>query len=70
MIQAWLGRDWNKIKLVIERLGKPYTFQITRPRGNIEPWGKFRVVRVREFDNRVDIVLAHENYSPRQKLTP
>lgn len=70
MIQAWLGRDWNKIKPEIERLGKPYAFQITRPHGNIDSWGNCRVVRVREFDDRVDVVLAQENYSPRQTLTP
>ncbi|MBP1759156.1 MAG: hypothetical protein H6Q63_73 [Firmicutes bacterium] len=70
MTQAWLGRDWNKIKLEIEELGKPCAFQITRPHGNIESWGNYRVVRVREFDDRVDVVLAHENYSPRQTLTP
>jgi len=66
MIQFWLGRDWNEIKLRIERLGKPYAFQITRPHGNIESWGNYRVVRVKESDDRVDVVLAHENYSPRQ----
>lgn len=70
MIQAWLGRDWNKIKLDIVGLGKPCAFQITRPHGNIEAWGNCRVVRVREFDDRVDVVLAHDNYSPRQTLTP
>lgn len=70
MIQAWLGREWNRIMPEIERLGKPYAFQITRPRGNIESWGNYRVVRAREFDDHVDIVLAHENYSQRQTLTP
>jgi len=62
MIQAWLGRNWNQIKPEIERLAKPYAFQITRPHGNIESWGDYRVVRVREFDDRMDIVLAHENF--------
>ncbi|EHQ91377.1 hypothetical protein DesyoDRAFT_4422 [Desulfosporosinus youngiae DSM 17734] len=70
MIQAWLGRDWTKIKPEIERLGKPCAFQMTHPHGNIESWGNYRVVRVRDFDDRVEVVLAHENYSPRQTLTP
>ena len=70
MIHTWLGRDWSQIKPEIERLAKPYAFQITRPHGNIESWGNYRVVRVREFDDRVDVVVAYENYSPRQTLTP
>ncbi|WP_298201666.1 hypothetical protein [Desulfosporosinus sp.] len=70
MIQAWLGRDWNQIKPEIERLDKPYAFQTTRPHGNIESWGNCRVVRVREFADRVEIILAHENFSQKQTLTP
>ncbi|HBV87353.1 hypothetical protein [Desulfosporosinus sp.] len=70
MIKAWLGREWNKIQPEIVGLGKPCAFQITRPHGNIESWGNYRVVRVREFDNLVEVVLAHEKYSPRQTLTP
>ncbi|AFQ45524.1 hypothetical protein Desmer_3688 [Desulfosporosinus meridiei DSM 13257] len=70
MSQTWLGRDWNEVKPEIERLSKPYAFQITRPHGNIESWGIYRVVRVREFCDHLDFVLAHENFSIRQTLTP
>lgn len=66
MIQSWLGRNWNEVKIEIEGVGKPYAFQITRPHGKMESWGSYRVVRVREFDDRVDVVLAHEKFSPRQ----
>lgn len=70
MIQTWLGRSWDEARSEIEELGKPCAFQITRPHGRMESWGNCRVVRVREFDERVDIILAHENFSPRQTLTP
>lgn len=70
MIEAWLGRDWMEIKPAIDRLAKPYAFQITRPHGNIESWGNYRVVRVREFDDHLEFVLAHENFSLRQTMTP
>ncbi len=66
MMYAWLGRNWDEVKTELERMGKPYAFQITRPHGKMESWGSYRVVRVREFDDRVDIVLAHEKFSPRQ----
>ena len=64
MMQALLGRDWNEAKLELERMGKPYAFQITRPHGKMEAWGGCRVVRVREFDDRVEVVLAYEKFSP------
>ncbi|AET70048.1 hypothetical protein Desor_4644 [Desulfosporosinus orientis DSM 765] len=65
MIRNWLGREWNEVKPQIKQLAKPYAFQITQPHGNIETWGNYRVVRVREFDDRLDIVLAQENFSRR-----
>lgn len=70
MMQAWLGRDWNQVKSEIEGLDKPYAFQITHPHGNIETWGNYRVVRVREFADHVEFILAHEYFSQRQTLTP
>ena len=70
MIYAWLGRNWNEVKTEIEGMGKPYAFQITLPHGKMESWGSFRVVRVREFDDRVDVILAHEKFSPAQRSTP
>lgn len=70
MIHPWLGRNWDEVKSEIECVGKPCAFQITRPHGRMESWGSYRVVRVREFDDRVDIILAHEKYSPAQRTTP
>lgn len=66
MMNGLLGRDWDEVKLGLERMGKPYAFQITRPHGKMEAWGSYRVVRLREFDDRVEIVLASEKFSPRQ----
>ena len=66
MMDAWLGRNWDEVKTELEDLAKPYAFQITRPHGKMETWGSFRVVRVREFDDRVDLILAHEKFSIRQ----
>jgi hypothetical protein len=66
MMQGILGRDWNEVKLELERMGKPYSFQISHPHGKMEAWGSCRVVRVREFDDRVEVVLAYEKFSPRQ----
>ena len=63
MMQGILGRDWNEVKLELERMGKPYSFQISHPHGKMEAWGSCRVVRVREFDDRVEVVLAYENFS-------
>ncbi|HWQ42825.1 MAG TPA: hypothetical protein VN456_12425 [Desulfosporosinus sp.] len=70
MIHSWLGRNWDEVKFEIECVGKPYAFQITHPHGRMESWGSYRVVRVREFDDRVDVILAHEKYSPAQRSTP
>jgi len=66
MMQGILGRNWNEVKLELERMGKPYAFQISLPHGKMEAWGSCRVVRVREFDDRVEFVLAYEKFSPRQ----
>ena len=66
MMQGLLGQNWNEVKLELERIGKPYAFQITRPHGKMEAWGSCRVVRVREFGERVEVVLAYEKFSPRQ----
>lgn len=65
-MQGLLGRNWNEVKLELERIGKPYAFQITNPHGKMEAWGSCRVVRVREINDRVEVVLAHEKFSPRQ----
>ena len=66
MMNAWLGRNWDEVKTELELMSKPYAFQITRPHGKMEAWGSCRVVRVREFDDHVDLILAHEKFSPRQ----
>ena len=60
MSQSWLGRLWDEVKLEIEQMGKPYTFQVARPHGKMESWGSCRVVRVRESGDCVDFVLTHE----------
>ena len=70
MMYSWLGRNWNEVKSELECTGKPYAFQITRPHGKMESWGSFRVVRVRELDDRLDVILAHEKFSPKQPSTP
>lgn len=70
MMYAWLGRNWNEVKIEFERMGKPYAFQITRPHGKMESWGSLRVVRVRELVDRTDVVLAYEKFSPMKRLTP
>ncbi|KUO76281.1 MAG: hypothetical protein APF81_22470 [Desulfosporosinus sp. BRH_c37] len=70
MINGLLGRNWNEVKPELERMGKPYAFQISRPHGKMEAWGSCRVIRVREFDDRVEVVLAYEKFSPRQPKTP
>lgn len=66
MIQGLLGLTWNEVKLDLESMGKPYTFQISLPHGKMEAWGSCRVIRVREDGDRVEIVLAHEKFSPCQ----
>ncbi|MDR3587564.1 MAG: hypothetical protein P4L59_19970 [Desulfosporosinus sp.] len=66
MMNAWLGRNWDEVKTELELMSKPYAFQITRPHGKMEAWGSCRVVRIREFDDRVDLILAHEKFLPRQ----
>jgi len=69
-MQGLLGRDWNEAELELEHIGKPYAFQITRPHGKMEAWGSCRVVRVKEFDDRVEVVLAYEKFSLKQPKTP
>ena len=69
-MDAWLGRNWDEVKTELERAGKPYAFQITHPHGKMESWGSYRVVRVREFGECVDVVLAHEKFSVRQPSIP
>lgn len=66
MMDAWLGRNWDEVKTELDGVGKPYAFHITQPHGRMESWGSCRVVRVREFDDRVDLILAQEKFSPRQ----
>ncbi|MDP4126348.1 MAG: hypothetical protein Q8912_05330 [Bacillota bacterium] len=69
MIHAWLGRSWDEVKLEVEQMFKPYTFQVARPHGKMEPTGNLRVVRVRELDDRVDLILAHESFV-KETMTP
>ena len=66
MIHPWLGRSWSEVKTEFEGEGKPCVFQVTYPQGKVETAEKCRVVRVREFGDRIDIVLAHDMFSPRQ----
>lgn len=70
MIHCWLGLRWDEVKTEIDGMAKPYSFQVTRPHGKMESWGSCRVVRVREHDDRVDFVLAHEKFSPKKRTTP
>jgi len=70
MMQGLLGQNWNEAELELVHMGKPYAFQITRPHGKMEPWGNYRVVRVKEFDDRVEVVLAYEKFSLKQPKTP
>jgi hypothetical protein len=70
MMQGLLGRDWNEAELELEHMGKPYAFQITRPHGKMEAWGSYRVIRVKEFDDRVEVVLAYDKFSLKQPKTP
>ena len=65
-MQGLLGRHWNEAKLELNHIGKPYAFQITHPHGKMEAWGDYRVVRVKEFDDHVELVLACEKFSLRQ----
>lgn len=66
MMQFLLGRSWAEVQPELENLGKPYAFQITYPHGRMESWGNCRVVRIREYGDRVDVVLAHENFSSKR----
>lgn len=70
MINAWLGRNWDEVKIEVERLGKPFAYQITRPYGKVESWGNYRVVRVRDLTDHFDFVIAQERFSPMQPTTP
>ncbi|WP_407307790.1 hypothetical protein [Desulfosporosinus sp. SB140] len=70
MTLAWYGLRWDEVKKDLEALNKPYTFQITHPRGRMETWGDYRVVRLRDFDDRVDVVIAHEKFSRVSASTP
>lgn len=63
MINFWLGRNWDEVKSELEGVGKPYAFHFTRPHGKMVAWGPCRVVRVREFEDRVELILAHERFS-------
>jgi hypothetical protein len=59
----WHGLSWDEVKRELEGLDKPYAFQITYPRGKMKTWGNYRVVRLQEFEDRVDVILAHEMFS-------
>ncbi|AFM42437.1 hypothetical protein Desaci_3556 [Desulfosporosinus acidiphilus SJ4] len=70
MTFLWCGLPWDEVRKDLESLGKPYAFQIARPRGKMETWGDLRVVRLREFEDHVDLILAHEKYSLCQHRPP
>ncbi len=62
MTFSWYGLSWDEVRRDLEALDKPYAFQITYPRGKMETGGSLRVVRLRESEDRVDVILAHEKY--------
>ena len=62
-LSEWYGLNWDEVKQDLESRGISYTFQIIQPRGKIETWGNYRVVRLRQSDNRVDVILAPEKFS-------
>lgn len=70
MTLSGYGLRWDEVKRNLDVSGKPYTFQITHPRGRMETWGDYRVVRLREFDDHVDIVIAQEKFSRVSASTP
>ena len=67
MIQSLLGREWQEVKSELESKDLPYTYQISRPHGKMETWGDCRVIRAREVNDRLELVIAHEKFSLRQK---
>lgn len=61
--ESWLGRDWEEVRRLAEETGKGVVVQVTQPRGKIETFGSYRVVRLREFPDRLELVLAQEKFS-------
>ncbi len=58
-----LGRDWDEVRAELEQRGIHFAVKYTHsPRA--EPAGKIRVVRIRMKESQLEIVLAHEKFSP------
>lgn len=66
MIESFLGLIWEEAEPELKGLDKPYKCLVTRPQGKMEVGGNRRVVRVRETDDHIEVVLAYEKFSPRQ----
>ena len=67
MIRSLLGLKWQEAKAALENQGLSYRYQISRPGGKMEAWGDCRVIRIREINDCVEVVLVHEKFSLSQK---
>ncbi|MHB8126484.1 MAG: hypothetical protein ACYDEJ_12755 [Desulfitobacteriaceae bacterium] len=66
----WLGYKWNELSEELEKAGIAFSYKVTTPRGRVESWGDFRVVRFRMNAGSYEFILANEKFSVLPKLTP
>ena len=70
MMVDYLAKPWNWVEQDLIMKLIPYTTQVTKPHEQVETWGDYRVVRIREGKNGWEFVLARDKFGPRGTKDP
>ena len=57
----WLGRVWEDVCRELEQTGVSYTAKLTQAPEEVGSAQNYRIVRLREIDNILEVTLAKEN---------
>lgn len=60
MFNNWLGYNWEEVQQLAADAGLNYTVSETAPPGRPNPDGIYRVVRIRQSNGLLDIIVARE----------
>ncbi len=63
MYESLLGSLWSQVRNTLDAEGVSYVFEITYPPSDkVEFQGELRIVRVRQKNNKLELVLAHDKF--------
>lgn len=66
----WLGQTWDVVEQELKHHALPYSLEITQAPGYVQSWGNYRIVRLREHNGCLNVVLAYEKFSVNKARPP